>query len=278
MGSSAVARSAWSQNPGSNGFHGNAFEFLRNTDLDARNYFSPTRGAFRQNQFGGTFGGPIRRDKVFFFTDYQGTRQTQGIDTGTISVPSNADRTGNLSDLVQQPRPVSVGGPYFANLLTQKLGYRRDFGRALLCSRLHVSATAVRLSQRGHSAERVVGSGAADAAIHSRSEHSQRLCHLRPTTRRCATTKAPSAWMRIPAGACCPAYYFIDDFDLDNPYPMAQSGASVPGFDALTTGRAQLIALGDTKTINATKSMTPLQLHARHTPISASRWADAASA
>ncbi len=84
---------------GSNRFHGDAFDFLRNTDLDARNYFSPTRGAFRQNQFGGTFGGPIRRDKTFFFADYQGTHQTQGIDTGNISVPSNADRTGNLSDL-----------------------------------------------------------------------------------------------------------------------------------------------------------------------------------
>jgi hypothetical protein len=48
------------------------------------------------------------------------------------------------------------------------------------------------------------------------------------------------------------AYYFIDDFSLNNPYPVAQSGASVPGFSALTTGRAQLIALGDTKTFNAT--------------------------
>ncbi len=48
------------------------------------------------------------------------------------------------------------------------------------------------------------------------------------------------------------AYYFIDDFNLDNPYPTAQSGASVPGFDALTTGRAQLLSLGDTKTINST--------------------------
>jgi hypothetical protein len=107
---------------GSNAFHGNAFDFLRNTDLDARNYFSPTRGVFRQNQFGGTIGGPIRHDRIFFFTDYQGTRQTQGIDTGTISVPSNADRSGNLSDSSSQ-LVGTVGGPYFANLLTQKLGY-----------------------------------------------------------------------------------------------------------------------------------------------------------
>jgi Carboxypeptidase regulatory-like domain len=84
---------------GTNEFHGDAFEFLRNTDLDARNYFSPTRGAFRQNQFGGTFGGPIRRNKIFFFLDYQGTRLTQGVDTGQIPVPFVQDRAGDLSDI-----------------------------------------------------------------------------------------------------------------------------------------------------------------------------------
>src|SRR5271156_342242 len=83
---------------GNNAFHGDLFEFLRNTDLDARNYFSPTRGAFIQNQFGGTLGGPIKRNKIFFFADYQGTRQRQGVDTGLIPVPSAPDRTGNLSD------------------------------------------------------------------------------------------------------------------------------------------------------------------------------------
>src|SRR5580698_42532 len=55
---------------GTNAFHGDVFEFLRNTGLDARNYFSPTRGTFDQNQFGGTLGGPVRRNKVFFFADY----------------------------------------------------------------------------------------------------------------------------------------------------------------------------------------------------------------
>ena len=63
---------------GSNAFHGSAFEFLRNTDLDARNFFSPERGFYRQNQFGGTVGGPIKKNKLFFFVDYQGTRNAQG--------------------------------------------------------------------------------------------------------------------------------------------------------------------------------------------------------
>ena len=91
---------------GANELHATAFEFLRNTDLDARNFFSPERSFYRQNQFGGTIGGPIRKNTLFFFGDYQGTRQSQGIDTGLISVPTLADRAGNLID-----RADSLSGP-----------------------------------------------------------------------------------------------------------------------------------------------------------------------
>lgn len=117
---------------GTNTLHGDEFEFMRNTDLDARNYFSPTRGEFDQNQFGGTIGGPIRKNKLFFFADYQGTRLTQGLDTGQIPVPSLADRNGNLMDVANsfvtvdqngKPVPTTVSGPYWANQLAQKLGY-----------------------------------------------------------------------------------------------------------------------------------------------------------
>ena len=107
---------------GSNALHGSSFEFLRNTDLDARNFFSPERSFYRQNQFGGTLGGPLKKNKLFFFGDYQGTRQSQGIDTGLIPVPSLADRTGNLGDLADSLTG-AVGGPYLANLLSKKLGY-----------------------------------------------------------------------------------------------------------------------------------------------------------
>ena len=66
---------------GTNELHGNAFEFLRNTGLDAADLFLMTGkgGAYNQNQFGGTFGGPIKRDKIFFFADYQGNRRIQAV-------------------------------------------------------------------------------------------------------------------------------------------------------------------------------------------------------
>ena len=107
---------------GANQIHGSGFEFLRNTDLDARNFFSPERSFYRQNQFGGTVGGPIRKNKIFYFGDYQGTRSNQGIDTGLIAVPSLAERTGDLSSVASQLTGI-VSGPYIANILQQRLGY-----------------------------------------------------------------------------------------------------------------------------------------------------------
>jgi outer membrane receptor protein involved in Fe transport len=65
---------------GSNQFHGEAFEFFRNQDLDARNFFAATKSPFKRNQFGANLGGPILKDKTFFFVSYEGTRQRQGLD------------------------------------------------------------------------------------------------------------------------------------------------------------------------------------------------------
>src|ERR1039458_6657373 len=83
---------------GSNAFHGSAFEFLRNTLLDADSFITGERGVYQQNQYGGTVGGPVLRNKLFFFADYQGTGVKQGVDSGLISVPSAAEQTGNFSD------------------------------------------------------------------------------------------------------------------------------------------------------------------------------------
>ncbi|MBT9330821.1 TonB-dependent receptor [Paracidobacterium acidisoli] len=85
---------------GSNAFHGTAYEFLRNTNLDANDFFAKRSGAgreaFHQNQFGGNIGGPIKKDKYFFFGDYQGFRQSYG-HLYLVNVPTPAELNGDFS-------------------------------------------------------------------------------------------------------------------------------------------------------------------------------------
>jgi len=81
---------------GTDDFHGDAFEYIRNSVFDARNFFDRAKPPFHRNQFGGSAGGPIRRDHTFIFGDYEGLRQSQGI-TQVTTVPSAAARAGNLS-------------------------------------------------------------------------------------------------------------------------------------------------------------------------------------
>jgi len=84
---------------GTNQFHGTVFEFLRNDAADAHNYFARTnKNVLKRNQFGGVIGGPIRRDKIFFFSDFEMTKQSSGIVYANI-VPSDQERLGNFNDL-----------------------------------------------------------------------------------------------------------------------------------------------------------------------------------
>jgi Carboxypeptidase regulatory-like domain/TonB dependent receptor len=87
---------------GSNDFHGSAYEFFQNSALNSNNWFNNKNGIkisqSGQNQFGGTLGGPIKRDKAFFFMDYQGTR-SRSSSTKTAGVPSAAERQGNFGEL-----------------------------------------------------------------------------------------------------------------------------------------------------------------------------------
>ena len=112
---------------GTNKFHGSGFEFLRNNVLNSRNYFDPPGppGDYKQNQFGGTIGGPILHDKLFFFGDYQGNRKVFGQSTGAIPVPSDAERAGDFSapGLSGQLLTGTVQGPYWAQQLGTALGY-----------------------------------------------------------------------------------------------------------------------------------------------------------
>ena len=99
---------------GANAFRGSLFEFLRNDRFDAHNYFDPKDSPvppLRQNQFGGALGGPIRRDRTFFFASYEGQRIHRS-QTRTFSVPSSAMRNGDFSpvDPICDPRTIQVTG------------------------------------------------------------------------------------------------------------------------------------------------------------------------
>src|SRR3984957_2749040 len=100
---SAITRS------GTNRFHGSAYEFLRNSALDARNYFDlPTIAPFRRNQFGVSAGGPIRTDKTFIFADYEGLRQSLGLST-VDNVPSLTARNGMICNAPDCTTMTNIG-------------------------------------------------------------------------------------------------------------------------------------------------------------------------
>jgi carboxypeptidase family protein len=83
---------------GTNSLSGSAFEFYRNDRFDARNFFSATKPVLSQHQFGGSLGGPLRTDRMFFFADYEGFRQDQGV-TNLVTLPTARMRAGDFSEL-----------------------------------------------------------------------------------------------------------------------------------------------------------------------------------
>lgn len=206
--------------PGSNTFHGDAFEFFRNTRLDARGYFDPARSAFNQNQFGGTVSGTVRRDKIFFFADYQGTRTTQGVSTGNISVPTVAERNGSFSDLTG-----SVSGPYLASLLTEELGYAVTSGEAYSSVFPNGAIPQRAWSAPGKNLLQYVPSPNVSSSQYSTSAFEQTVRDDKGSVRFDGNSRMGQI----------SGYYFVDDYRLDNPYPGSVAGASIPGFDALIT-------------------------------------------
>ena len=241
---------------GTNSFHGSGFEFLRNTALDAKNYYSlPTdkTPVFRQNQFGGTFGGPIRKDKTFFFVDYQGTRRTQAPTVNT-QMPSVANFGGNFQDSASSLTGV-LNGPAFASLLSSRLGYTVTdqepyytpgctsancvFPNAVIPQNAW-SPVAVNVLKLG-----LIPQPNAPNNFFESSQYAQTLNNNKGGIRVDQNTRFGNLF----------AYYFLDNYTLDDPAPNSGVGNAVPAstfaYSANTTGRAQLINLGDTKNIGS---------------------------
>jgi hypothetical protein len=239
---------------GTNQLHGDVFDFVRNTAFDSTQYFSQSRGAYHQNQFGGTFGGPLVRDKLFFFGDYQGTRQSIGESTGLIPVPSAADRLGNLSDMSSQLTG-SVTGPAFATFLSQKLGYQVNVGD-LFYTPGCTSPSTTCVFPNAVIPTSVWSPAAANLFQFIPIPNVAASANFPTGAYTSTANKAPlqddKAGFRVDGNSgigLLSGYYFIDKYSLLNPF----AGGSFGNFGGATSGTAQLITIGDTKSFGPTK-------------------------
>ncbi len=227
---------------GTNGFHGDAFEFLRNGDLDARGFFDPTRGVFRRNQFGYAVGGPLWKNKIFWFTDYQGTREAQGLSSGLVQVPSVAERAGSIDPTTLTGK---VSGPYFAQILSSRLGYAVQNAEPYSFAGCTLTSDCVfpggSIPQRAFASPvlptmKYIPLPTQGTDLFATAGQNQTVRDDKAGQRVDVNTQKWGNWS---------VYYFFDDTTLYNPLPSA----NVPGFGAVTPQRAQQAVLSNTKVL-----------------------------
>ncbi len=240
---------------GTNGFHGNLFEFVRNTDFDAANYFAQgERSAYHQNQFGGTFGGPIKRDKIFFFADYQGNRVVQGQTQIINGAPSEATEGGDLSGIASTLLGSKVVGPAWASQLTTQLGqpvsvnepyYTVGCTNPTQC--VFPNAQLSPTSFNPISANLLPYILPANQAIGSNGTGQ----YLNSSEAIDLTDNKFSGRLDANSGlGLLTAYYYFDKYNQTSPY-WPGNAPLYPGFNVAGNGTTQNVNLGDTKTFSS---------------------------
>jgi Carboxypeptidase regulatory-like domain/TonB dependent receptor/TonB-dependent Receptor Plug Domain len=238
---------------GSNGYHGDLFEFNRNTAFNGRDWFAPTIGKLIQNQFGGTVGGPIRKDKTFFFADYQGTRLIIG-PTASTFVPSLADRNGDFTDQ-ESALTGSVQGSAWAQTLTSRLGYPVTANEPYFFAGCASTANCVLPNaQLPPALFSPAAKGLLPFVPMPLNPSSQPGGPNFNTTAAEQRLRDDKGGIRIDQNTAqfgsISGYWHLDDDTSNSPYP--NGGANVPGFNALSASRAQVLVLGDTKAFGST--------------------------
>src|SRR6266478_224788 len=242
---------------GTNGIHGDVFEFLRNDKFDANNFFDnqappgpngkAPRAELRRNQFGYAIGGPFWKNRLFWFTDYQGTRQVRGASTGLVQLPTLDQRQGVFSaaDLSG-----SIDGPYWAQVLSQRLGYTVTNGEPYSFAGCTLTSDCVFpggvIPQRAFSKPAIgtlpfipVGNIDPNTGLFSDSGQKNRIQDDKAAQRVDFVNQMTGNWSW---------YYHFDDSNAFNALP----NASVPGFPSFTPTRAQQIVMSNTKTLGPT--------------------------
>jgi hypothetical protein len=248
---------------GTNRFHGDVFEFLRNDKLDAQNYFFSglPKTELRRHQFGFTAGGPFWKDKLFWFTDYQGTRQVQGAEVSGVPTPSAAELGGQFDpslligtvDSAALPSNSCDGvGPCndWPTTLSNRLGYTVVEGERYSFAGCNSTANCVFpggfIPKAAWSAPSIGILPYIPAANNSDGTYSNNSQRNRITDNKIGervdfNNRKTGNWS---------FYYHFDDSTIDSALPSG--GASVPGFPAVTPTRAQEFVVSNNKTIGTT--------------------------
>ena len=250
---------------GTNEWHGAAFEFLRNEKLDARSFFDPSRGVFKRNQFGGAGGGPILKNRLFFFSDYQGTRERRGVSSGEVFVPSLIEKSGDFSDLGTTGFSAingKVSGDNnpadgtMATVLSQRLGYPVTAGEPYWFAGCANNTQCVFPGANGPVIPKTAWDSVALATLKffpdpvgnsggtpffSTTSEKESVRDDKIGERVDLHTERTGDWS---------FYYHFDDANVLNPFPAFTS--NVPGFSASTPSRAQQFNMGNTHTFGPT--------------------------
>ncbi|HET8825803.1 MAG TPA: TonB-dependent receptor [Terriglobales bacterium] len=207
---------------GTNAIHGDAFEYFRNDALDARNYFDQNfapKAPFHNNQFGGSLGGPVVKNKTFFFLDYEGQRENVGV-VATACVPTAAQ-------IAQAKTNISNAG-----------GVVSPVGQALLNFFPHNSANYI--------------SGASSGSIGCTGVNNSDYIAIAPSFNNLSSFIAKIDHSFSTKNNLTGRYFFGDSTQ-QFPLALNATGGQLPGFDTVTPTRVQLVSLSDVQVISANK-------------------------
>jgi carboxypeptidase family protein len=232
---------------GTNDFHGSTYEFFRNNALNAKGFFDTTKLDYLQNQFGATLGGPIRKDKTFFFVTYEGDRIRRGTSGDTVTVPTTAERLGDFS-----ADPAFAGTLANANILNNRPGCLTALGLGSPIADGTPYANIFTNNQiptacMDQTALDLMNQFVPQANIGSSLFQGVPLGHERSNQ---FTVKIDH---ELTKSQHLTGYYYLTDHYLAKPFARFQSGgANLPGFGDLTDERIQQINISHTWTIGAT--------------------------
>ncbi len=225
---------------GTNGLHGDAFEFLRNDALDAKNYFDGSKAELRRHQFGYAVGGPFWRNRLFWFTDYQATRQTQGQTTGEVFLPTDSQRNGIFDPAAFTG---SVVGAAWAKTLSIKTGRTVTEGEPYTS-----------VFPGGVIPQPAIDKVAKNVLAYI--PHLNAGQNYYSSNREKGTVRDDKTGQRVDfeskrAGTLS-FYYHFDDSTVYSPLGAPSQADSVPGFATTSPSRAQMFVISDIKTLGST--------------------------